>query len=192
MFKVGDKVERSDCPDSNPWLLFKKTTGKTNEAVFTVTAVSTQGRYIGVDGYSVNGTQTPFHVDNFKPSTPTPVAVVSHNPHCSTQRGASYCDCKPIPVGVKADQGKPRLGLVLVEVPHAFEKLGTLLGFGADKYAVGNWDKVPEGEMRYLDALMRHLTQHHKGEKIDPESGELHLAHAAVNIMFLLDKELRK
>lgn len=95
-------------------------------------------------------------------------------------------------VGIKADQGKPRLGLVLVEVPHAFEKLGTLLGFGADKYAVGNWDKVQEGEMRYLDALMRHLTQHHKGEKVDPESGELHLAHAAVNIMFLLDKELRK
>ena len=88
-------------------------------------------------------------------------------------------------VGIKADQDKPRLGLVLVEVPHAFEKLGTLLGFGADKYAVGNWDKVPEGEMR-------HLTQHHKGEKVDPESGELHLAHAAVNIMFLLDKELRK
>lgn len=137
------------------------------------------------------------------------IYVVTHSPHCSTQRGASYCDCKPIPfgakvddyvprvnpatqVGVKADQGKPRLGLVLVEVPHAFEKLGTLLGFGADKYAVGNWDKVPEGEMRYLDALMRHLTQHHKGEKVDPESGELHLAHAAVNIMFLLDKELRK
>ncbi|WP_459625706.1 dATP/dGTP diphosphohydrolase domain-containing protein, partial [Enterobacter hormaechei] len=107
------------------------------------------------------------------------VYVVSHNLDCATQRGAPYCDCKPIPVGVKADQGKPRLGLVLVEVPHAFEKLGTLLGFGADKYAVGNWDKVPEGEMRYLDALMRHLTQHHKGEKVDPESGELHLAHAA-------------
>lgn len=192
MFKVGDKVERSDCPDSNPWILFKKRMGKTNAAVFTVTAVSDTGRYIGVDGYSVNGDQAPFHIDNFKQSTPIPVAVVSHNQHCATNRGAPYCDCKPIPVGVKADQGKPRLGLVLVEVPHAFEKLGTLLGFGADKYAVGNWDKVPEGEMRYLDALMRHLTQHHKGEKVDPESGELHLAHAAVNIMFLLDKELRK
>lgn len=99
---------------------------------------------------------------------------------------------KSIGVGVKADQGKPRLGLVLVEVPHAFEKIGTMLGFGADKYSVGNWDKVPEGEMRYLDALLRHMTEHHKGEKVDPESGELHLAHAAVNIMFLLDKELRK
>lgn len=94
--------------------------------------------------------------------------------------------------GIKVDKGKPRLGLVLVEVPHAFEKVGTLLGFGADKYSVGNWDKVPEGELRYLDALMRHLTSHHKGERVDPESGELHLAHAAVNIMFLLDKELRK
>lgn len=119
--------------------------------------------------------------------------VVSHKLSCSLFHGGVYCSCgNANPVGVKADQGKPRLGLVLVEVPHAFEKLGTLLGFGADKYAVGNWDKVPEGEMRYLDALMRHLTQHHKGEKVDPESGELHLAHAAVNIMFLLDKELRK
>lgn len=121
-----------------------------------------------------------------------------HESGCTIWNGAGVCNCiksdvNPVNlVGVKADQGKPRLGLVLVEVPHAFEKLGTLLGFGADKYAVGNWDKVPEGEMRYLDALMRHLTQHHKGEKVDPESGELHLAHAAVNIMFLLDKELRK
>lgn len=124
-----------------------------------------------------------------------PVDVVQvHKSDCLIWNGAGVCNCKsdPTTVGVKADQGKPRLGLVLVEVPHAFEKLGTLLGFGADKYAVGNWDKVPEGEMRYLDALMRHLTQHHKGEKVDPESGELHLAHAAVNIMFLLDKELRK
>ena len=119
---------------------------------------------------------------------------VQRAPSCLICNEAGVCNCKPNPttVGVKADQGKPRLGLVLVEVPHAFEKLGKLLGFGADKYAVGNWDKVPEGEMRYLDALMRHLTQHHKGEKVDPESGELHLAHAAVNIMFLLDKELRK
>lgn len=130
--------------------------------------------------------------------------ISAHASGCTIWNGAGVCNCstqetnyKPRvnpanKLGVKADQGKPRLGLVLVEVPHAFEKLGKLLGFGADKYAVGNWDKVPEGEMRYLDALMRHLTQHHKGEKVDPESGELHLAHAAVNIMFLLDKELRK
>jgi hypothetical protein len=185
MFKVGDKVERVvDCPDSNPWLLFKSKTGKTNAAVFTVTAVSSSGRYIGVDGYSVNGDSAMFHIDNFKPAVPAPVSVSSDN-YVPRVNPATK-------LGIKADQGKPRLGLVLVEVPHAFEKLGTLLGFGADKYAVGNWDKVPEGEMRYLDALMRHLTQHHKGEKVDPESGELHLAHAAVNIMFLLDKELRK
>lgn len=118
---------------------------------------------------------------------------VGHYLHCDLFKGGVNCTCGKLPpIGVKADKGKPRLGLVLVETPHAFEKLGTLLGFGADKYAIGNWDKLPEGEMRYLDALMRHLTQHHKGEKVDPESGELHLAHAAVNLMFLLDKELRK
>ena len=123
----------------------------------------------------------------------------THESCCTIWNGAGVCNCGFTPrvnpantVGVKADKGKPRLGLVLVEVPHAFEKVGTLLGFGADKYSVGNWDKVSEGEMRYLDALMRHLTEHHKGNKVDPESGELHLAHAAVNILFLLDKELRK
>lgn len=128
----------------------------------------------------------------YKPRVnPANILIAKHAPGCSALKGAEFCDCQK-PQGVKADKGKPRLGLVLVEVPHALEKVGTLLGFGADKYAVGNWDKVPEGEMRYLDALMRHLTSHHKGEKVDPESGELHLAHAAVNIMFLLDKELRK
>lgn len=167
MFKVGDKVRRICGFDTKGWLTFKTRMGKSNEDYFTVTATSHLCSFIGIDGYEIRGDISPFNACNF--------TLV--NPEVS---------------GIKADQGKPRLGLVLVEVPHAFEKLGTLLGFGADKYSVGNWDKVPEGEMRYLDALMRHLTQHHRGEKVDPESGELHLAHAAVNIMFLLDKELRK
>lgn len=93
--------------------------------------------------------------------------------------------------GVKYDQGKPRLSLPLVETPYAFQELGTMLTFGADKYGVGNWLKVPNKEERYLDALMRHLSSHCRGNKLDDESGKLHLAHAAVNLMFLLELELR-
>lgn len=92
--------------------------------------------------------------------------------------------------GVKYDAGKPRLGLHLVEVPHAFEAVGTLLGKGAEKYSVGNWKAVPDAEQRYLDAMLRHLTAHYKGEVIDPETEQKHLAAVAVNALFLLELSL--
>lgn len=94
-------------------------------------------------------------------------------------------------VSFKLDEGKPRVGLVLREVPHAIEKLGTVLGFGAEKYSVGNWKKLEDIEGRFLDSLMRHLVSYHKGQKVDPESGESHLAHAFFNIAILLEQELR-
>lgn len=96
------------------------------------------------------------------------------------------------PVGFKLDAGKPRIGLVLREVPHAIEKLGTVLGFGAEKYSIGNWKNLEDIEGRFLDSMMRHLTAYHKGEKVDPESGESHLAHAFFNLAILLEQEQRQ
>lgn len=92
----------------------------------------------------------------------------------------------------KLDAGKPRIGLVLREVPHAIEKLGTVLGFGAEKYSIGNWKNLEDIEGRFLDSMMRHLTAYHKGEKVDPESGESHLAHALFNLAILLEQEQRQ
>lgn len=92
----------------------------------------------------------------------------------------------------KLDAGKPRIGLVLREVPHAIEKLGTVLGFGAEKYSIGNWKNLEDIEGRFLDSMMRHLTAYHKGEKVDPESGESHLAHAFFNLAILLEQEQRQ
>lgn len=91
----------------------------------------------------------------------------------------------------KLDTGKPRVGLVLREVPYAIEKLGTVLGFGAEKYSVGNWRGLEDINGRFLDSMMRHLVAYHKGEKVDPESGESHLAHAFFNLAILLEQEGR-
>lgn len=94
--------------------------------------------------------------------------------------------------GMKYDGGKPRMDLLLSGCPNALEQVSQILTFGAQKYAAHSWQTVPQGEDRYLAALLRHLTAHGKGEVNDPESGMSHLAHAACNALFILELETRK
>ncbi len=91
--------------------------------------------------------------------------------------------------GVKHDKGKAPMHLLLIEVPKASVRLSEALSYGENKYGRGNWRNVPEAPDRYLAATLRHLTAHASGEEEDGESGLSHLAHAAANIMFLLDAE---
>lgn len=95
------------------------------------------------------------------------------------------------PGGMKYDGGKPRMDLLLSGCPNALEQVSQILTFGAQKYAAHSWQTVPQGEDRYLAALLRHLTAHGKGEVNDPESGMSHLAHAACNALFILELEAR-
>ena len=94
--------------------------------------------------------------------------------------------------GMKYDSGKPRMDLLLAGCPQALEQVSSILTFGAEKYAEHSWQTVPNGDSRYLAALLRHLTAHAKGEKNDPESGMSHLAHTACNALFILELEMRK
>jgi hypothetical protein len=91
--------------------------------------------------------------------------------------------------GVKYDGDKTQFGLL---PPNALEAIADILTFGAKKYSPGNWKKLDNLEDRYFDALMRHMWAIKKGEKIDPESGKSHYAHAGCCIMFLLENELTK
>lgn len=86
----------------------------------------------------------------------------------------------------KYDKGKARFDLV---EPSFEEAVAEVLTYGAEKYAPNNWLKVEDAENRYYAALRRHINAYRKGEKIDPESGLSHLAHAACNIMFLMHFE---
>lgn len=91
--------------------------------------------------------------------------------------------------GVKHDNAKPRWSLL----PHgAVLAIVQVLEFGARKYAVDNWQRVPEARQRYYDALMRHVDAWWRGERHDPETGRLHLAHAGCCVLFLLWFDLQQ
>lgn len=89
--------------------------------------------------------------------------------------------------GLKLDGGKPRLSLLPWR---AIAKVVDVLEYGARKYAVDNWQKVPEPRRRYFDAAQRHLVSWWDGEANDEESGLPHLAHAACCVLFLLAFEV--
>ena len=90
-------------------------------------------------------------------------------------------------LGKKDDQGKLPWHLIPFEV---VEKVVEILQFGAEKYGANNWKELPDFNDRYFSACLRHLVAWKKGEKIDPESGNHHLAHALCNLVFLLWGEL--
>ena len=61
-----------------------------------------------------------------------------------------------------------------------------VLTFGVNKYAVDNWQHVPDPRRRYFSAGLRHVVAWKLGEKDDPESNLPHLAHAVCCFLFLL------
>ena len=81
----------------------------------------------------------------------------------------------------KHDQGKVRYEFI---DPMFLEDVAKVLTFGAQKYGDWNFKKGLESG-RVYSALMRHIEAWRKGEKVDAETGITHLAHAAVNLMFL-------
>ena len=84
----------------------------------------------------------------------------------------------------KADAGKPRLSLVPMQIVWDIERIRS---FGNMKYKdPDNWKTVePE---RHFEAFLRHVVKAWDGDhmQIDPESGLLHLAHAACDLSFFL------
>lgn len=89
--------------------------------------------------------------------------------------------------GTKHDEGKPRLDLLpsgpLVEIARVLE-------FGSHKYGDNQW-RNGFAWSRLYGAALRHLLAHKDGESLDPESHISHLAHAACNLLFLLEHELK-
>lgn len=92
---------------------------------------------------------------------------------------------KATPEAVKHDDGKYALDLL----PYgALMQVGSVLRFGAQKYAAHNWRNGGGlSWSRLLAAALRHLFAWGRGEDYDPETGYNHLAHAACCVLFLLD-----
>lgn len=91
-------------------------------------------------------------------------------------------------VGRKFDAGKLDYTLVPWD---GLEEVVKVLEFGARKYARDNWQHVEGGNVRYLAAAFRHMVAYNQGEKVDPETGLSHLAHAGCCLLFLLSLEKR-
>ena len=85
----------------------------------------------------------------------------------------------------KLDSDKIMLQLVPVSL---VEGIGTILTFGAHKYAPRAWEKGFEWS-RAFGALLRHLYAWWKGENLDSETGKSHLWHAGCELAFLIEWE---
>ena len=109
----------------------------------------------------------------------------SYCPLYSTQE---RCTAEPL-YEAKADSGKPHPSYVPVEIIEAVMRVRE---YGNQKYHdPDNWKTVePE---RYHEALLRHILRAWNDPySVDPESGLLHLEHAACNIAFLLSMKEEK
>lgn len=85
--------------------------------------------------------------------------------------------------------------------PRAIAAVAAVSLAGAKKYAAGKfptkWREVPEGQLRYSDATVRHMLEEAKGNIIDSGDGGtncLHLAQQAWNDLarlelFLMEQE---
>jgi len=88
-----------------------------------------------------------------------------------------------VDVGRKDDSGKLRFDLL----PFAqVSEVVAVLTAGAKRYGDDNWRQVPEAKRRYLAALLRHVFAYAQGERLDPDDGLSHLAHAVCCALFLM------
>lgn len=87
--------------------------------------------------------------------------------------------------GRKDDSQKIRMELI---PPSLLQGIGSVLTFGAKKYADRNWERGIKWSRGY-GALLRHMTAWWSGENSDPETGYSHLWHAGCCLAFLIEYE---
>ena len=84
--------------------------------------------------------------------------------------------------GARYNTGKADLSLIPLVT---LEEEAKVWEYGKAKYAAWNWAKGMSWSVPYACAL-RHLSAWQRGEEIDPESGQSHLAHVMCNIRMLM------
>lgn len=92
--------------------------------------------------------------------------------------------------GAKLDQGKIKAG-VLHDFSEALFQVAQVGTYGAEKYTRGGWQYVPNGAERYFDAFWRHLLESRR-QPNDDDTGLSHLAHAAWNLLAVIELEYGK
>lgn len=97
--------------------------------------------------------------------------------------------------GAKLDQGKAPLFRGLLDYfPRACLAVSEISAIGAAKYAWKGWESVPDGFLRYTDALARHLVAEAIEGPYDAGpggTGKLHASQVAWNALARLELFLR-
>lgn len=94
--------------------------------------------------------------------------------------------------GAKLDAGKsPIMQGALHYFPRALMAVAELSEKGAEKYSWKGWEKVPDGQNRYGNALGRHIVYEQIEGPIDSETGALHATAQAWNALARLELMLR-
>lgn len=87
-------------------------------------------------------------------------------------------------VGYKQSMDNPAKFPFSLIPPTAVRWIARVLGFGARKYARGQW-MAGMSFSEIISGVRRHIDAWEAGEDMDPESGEPHLAHAMCGLSFL-------
>lgn len=95
--------------------------------------------------------------------------------------------------GAKLDYGKPPLYRGLLDYfPRACMSIADVSAKGASKYSWKGWEKVEDGQNRYMDAMLRHVAKESVEGPIDLETGCYHLSQVAWNALATLELFLKE
>ena len=86
---------------------------------------------------------------------------------------------------IKNDRKDNKIMMELLPWPE-LEEIAKVYTAGAKKYGPNKWQNLPDGYQRYKGAMLRHLTEHEKGNLIDSETGCYHIAQCAWNTIAML------
>ncbi len=77
---------------------------------------------------------------------------------------------------------KPPMAMIPQE---ALRRIASVMGHGAEKYPEPKWIKL--SDVAHLNAALRHISEHLRGNYRDIQSGLPHLAHAATRLIFAME-----
>ncbi len=89
---------------------------------------------------------------------------------------------------IRHNEGKPQLSFIF-EFPNALTAVSKVSEMGAAKYERHNWKKGFQLSS-LLDSALRHLLAFQNGYDNDNESGLPHLAHAAWNVLAMMENQV--
>lgn len=118
-----------------------------------------------------------------------------HTPWCSLALRPQEADPFGVPAntpGAKLDAGKIRAWLCVGGFSRALAAVADVTTKGAVKYTPNGWKEVPNGQERYMDAMVRHMLALGRGEQVDTDTQCLHLAQVAWNALAALELDLMK